>query len=192
MKKIYFWNMFIFMVTAIYALLTKTSYVMIFVSCLLPFIIFYILYKLKIKLTYSLKNIILIFIYFSSLVGSGLYGYRLPYFDKIIHFMSGFLFTEIGYILWKYHMKEEKLMFYFINMFNASIALLWEFYEYFLFVFFKYDAIKHQSGIHDTLTDMLLACRAGLLLSSILYDYKSKKKSHFLISLEEDFRHLNQ
>lgn len=191
MKKIYHLCVVVFIVTAIYAFLIEKTYIMTFISCLLPLIIFGISSYLKIKLTEQIRCFLLIFIYFSSLIGSGLYGYRLPYFDKIIHFMSGFLFTEIGYIVWMYHMTKDKIMFYFMNMFNASIALLWEFYEYFLYIVFHYDAIKHQSGIHDTLTDMLLACLAGFLLSTHIIYSLYKKKSSFFISLEEEFHHLN-
>ena len=69
------------------------------------------------------------------------------------------------------------MVYFFELQWNASVALLWEFYEYALLVFFQYDAIKHFStGAHDTITDMLVAVIGGIILSLYLIHYDQVKK----------------
>ena len=47
-----------------------------------------------------------------------------------------------------------------------AIALCWEFFEYAMLIFFNNDAINHYTqGVHDSMTDMLCATIAGLLLT---------------------------
>ena len=70
--------------------------------------------------------------------------------------------------------------------------MFWEFYEYALLVFFQYDAIKHFStGVHDTITDMLVAVIGGLILSIYLIHYDQSEKNHFFVSLERKIHKMN-
>lgn len=79
----------------------------------------------------------------------------------------------------------------FINAVNATIALLWEFYEYALLVFFQYDAIRNVTGVHDTMTDMLVAVIGGILLTIYLVRFDQSSKDHFFVSLERKLYKLN-
>lgn len=161
---------------------------MVLVACLTPFImpVLMRLIKLKVPLEFYIINII--FVYFASLWGSCLGGYELPYFDKVTHFFSGIIFLEAAYIFYKHYLCHDQrkfLMFIFINAINAMIALFWEFYEYALLIFFNYDAINHYTtGIHDSITDMLVAVIGGLILSLYLIYYDQKDGQHFFIQLE--------
>ena len=134
----------------------------------------------------------MIFVYFASLWGSCLGGYHLPYFDKFTHFFSGIIFCEIAYIFYKHFLPNEKrkfLMFIFINALNAMIALFWEFYEYALLIFFNYDAINHYStGIHDSITDMLVAVIGSFILSLYLTHYDQRNENHFFIKLAKNIK----
>ena len=127
--------------------------------------------------------------------GSCLGGYQLPYYDKFTHFASGVVICEMIYLLYKHYLRDDhrkSLMFIFLNAVNASVALLWEFYEYALLVFFQYDAIKHFStGVHDTITDMLVAVIGGLILSIYLIHYDQSGKNHFFVSLERKIYKMN-
>ena len=168
---------------------------MTFVACVTPFIVptFMKLIKVRVPLEFHIINIV--FVYFASLWGSCLGGYQLPYYDKFTHFASGVVICEMIYLLYKHYLRDDhrkSLMFIFLNAVNASVALLWEFYEYALLVFFQYDAIKHFStGAHDTITDMLVAVIGGIILSLYLIHYDQSEKNHFFVSLERKIHKMN-
>ena len=165
---------------------------MTIVACLTPFIMPLLMKLLKIEVPQEFYIINIIFVYFASLWGSCLGGYHLPYFDKFTHFFSGIIFCEIAYIFYKHFLPNEKrkfLMFIFINALNAMIALFWEFYEYALLFFFNYDAINHYStGIHDSITDMLVAVIGSFILSLYLTHYDQRNDNHFFIKLAKNIK----
>lgn len=188
----------IYIVTLIYAFYVNWQgkyFEMTFVACVTPFIVpvFMKLIKVRVPLEFHIVNII--FVYFASLWGSCLGGYQLPYYDKFTHFASGVVICEMIYLLYKHYLRHDyrkSLMFIFLNAVNASVALFWEFYEYALLVFFQYDAIKHFStGVHDTITDMLVAVIGGLILSIYLIHYDQSEKNHFFVSLERKIHKMN-
>lgn len=154
------------------------------ISCLLlPFI-----FKcFQLKLTFNIYVLNIIFVFISNIWGSMLDGYSIPYFDKILHFSSGILLTELSFIIFmlciqrKLNKNETFLCFLFINSFNMLIAVCWEFIEFGCLVFLNNDAIHHySSGVYDSMEDMLVAFLGGIIVSIILYfDFKRKKKSIF-------------
>lgn len=77
--------------------------------------------------------------------------------------------------------KTWRIFLLFITFANLAAAALWEFYEYFMLVVFNNDAIHHfDSGVHDTMTDMLCAFIAGLIVTALFArEWKSGKKSVF-------------
>lgn len=187
----------VYVVTLIYAFYMNWQgkyFGMTFVACLTPFMapLFMKLIKVKVPDEFYLLNII--FIYFASLWGSCLGGYSTPYYDKFTHFASGIVICELAYMLYKHLLRNEKrkiVMCIFINAVNATIALLWEFYEYALLVFFQYDAIRNVTGVHDTMTDMLVAVIGGILLTIYLVRFDQSSKDHFFVSLERKLYKLN-
>ena len=188
----------IYIMTLIYAFYVNWQgkyFGMTFVACITPFIVptFMKLIKVRVPLEFHIINIV--FVYFASLWGSCLGGYQLPYYDKFTHFASGVVICEMIFLLYKHYLRHDhrkSLMFIFLNAVNASVALLWEFYEYALLVFFQYDAIKHFStGVHDTITDMLVAVIGGLILSIYLIHYDQSEKNHFFVSLERKIYKMN-
>lgn len=194
-KKICYVVYMITLVCAFYVNWQGKYFQMTFVACLTPFIvpIFMKLIKVRVPDEFYVFNII--FIYFASLWGSCLGGYSIPYYDKFTHFVSGIMICEVAYMLYKHFLRNEKrilIMCVFINTFNATVALLWEFYEYALFVFFQYDAIRNVTGVHDTMTDMLVAVIGGLLLTCYLAKYDQDEGEHFFVSLERKIHNLNK
>lgn len=169
-------------------------FMMTFVACFTPFIMPIVMKLLKVKVPLEFYLLNIIFVYFASLWGSCLGGYSTPYYDKFTHCASGVVIAELVYILYKYYLRNEKrkgLMFLFVNALNAMVALIWEFYEYALLVFFQYDAIRNVTGVHDTITDMLVAVIGGFVLSLYLIRFDQSSKEHFFVSLERKIYCLN-
>ena len=76
----------------------------------------------------------------------------------------------------------------FINAVNMAIAVCWEFFEYAMLIFFNNDAINHYTqGVHDSMTDMLCATIAGLLLTIWIM----KNHSNFFMNTAQKFYELN-
>lgn len=199
LKNIYYICIFIYVVTLVYAFvrnLNNQYFGMTFVACLTPFIVPMIVRFLKIKVPYEVYILNIVFVYFASLIGSCIGGYSTPYFDKFTHCASGVVISEVVYVIYKYYLRDDhrkSLMFLFINAMNAFIALLWEFYEYALLVFFDYDAVRHYAtGVHDTITDMLVAVIGGLCLTLYLIKFDQSKNNHFFVSLERKIQRMNK
>lgn len=171
-------------------------FMMCFAACITPFILPTLLKLLHIKAPIELYILNIIFVFFASLWGSCLGGYTLPYYDKFTHFGSGILICELAYILYKHYLRNDdrvSLMCIFINALNAAVALCWEFYEYALLVFFNYDAIRHvATGVHDSITDMLVAILGGILLTIYLVRYDRDDEDHFFVSIERKLYRLNK
>ena len=188
----------IYVMTLIYAFIVNYHgkyFQMTFVACLTPFIVPIVMKIMKVKVPIEFYIINIIFVYFASLWGSCLGGYSTPYYDKFTHCASGVVISELVYIFYKHYFRDDKrkgLMLLFVNAVNAMIALFWEFYEYALLVFFQYDAIRNVTGVHDTMTDMLVAVIGGLVLSLYLIRFDQSEDEHFFVALERKIHRLNK
>lgn len=96
----------------------------------------------------------------------------LPYFDKVSHFLSGFVFTTIGYCLFLWLRRKSEapigrpagLGVAFGVFFANYIAIFWEVFEFLGFVFAGHDSQHHlDTGVFDTMGD-LISCLIGSLL----------------------------
>lgn len=170
------------------------------VALLTPWLVVLLFKITHLKASDEIYLLNVIFVYFASLVGSCLGGYGLPFFDKVLHFSSGIFATLLAMMLfsWIKHTKKtnnpaDTIIFYlFINTTNLAVAVLWEFYEYSMLIFFNNDCINHYTtGVHDSITDMLCAFAAGLLLTISVVRYFRHQKSNFFISLYEKFYDMN-
>ncbi len=167
---------------------------MCFVAMITPFLVPLVFKILHWQMNVESKLANIIFVYFASLIGSGFGGYSIPYFDKVLHFTSGLLGTIFGILLFHTLIKKKRvdkkfqpLYLLFINAVNISIAALWEFFEYFMLVVFNNDCINHYTtGVHDSLTDMICAFIAGLILTIMVIRYYSTGKSSFFIRMADD------
>lgn len=171
-----------------------------FVALLTPFLIPLLFRLCSWKMTWEVRIVNLVFVYFASLIGSCFHWYQLPYFDKILHFSSGLFGTILAVLLFcsikqqkKIIQKQDHAIFLiFINAVNMSIALLWEFFEYLMLVLFNNDAINHYTtGVHDSITDMLCATIAGLFITFLVIRYYRNGKSNFFIQLYENMYDTN-
>ncbi len=124
----------------------------------------------------------LIFVFLAYFLGVALSWYgSVPYYDKLVHFLSGFVSSMFGvYLL--VHMKEySKNPWFnalFIVMMSLSIAGLWEFFEFNCDAIFKRDAQRViATGVTDTMQDMICAFLASLLfITTYLWETWNKKK----------------
>ena len=80
----------------------------------------------------------------------------------------------------------------FINAVNIAVGEIWEFYEYGMLIFFNNDCINHYTqGVHDSMTDMLCAACAGIILTLLIVRYYKTGKGNFFISVYEKFYQRN-
>lgn len=160
-----------------------------------------IFFKLcKFKAVYEIYICNICFVYFASLIGSSFHGYSIFGFDKVVHFFSGVLLTILSMIIFMIikkvgHIKNKEdyvLFIVFINAMNLAIAVFWEFFEYFMLIFFNNDCINHYTqGVHDSMTDMLCAFVGGILVSIMVMQAYKHKKENFITNLCEKFYALN-
>lgn len=170
------------------------------VAMLLPFAVPFIFRVFHFKPVYEIYIVAVVFIYFASLLGSSFFWYSYPGFDKVVHFISGFMFLLAAVMLFFYLRKSDAIKtkedrnvwIVFINAVNLAVAVCWEFYEYLLLVFFNNDAIRHYaSGVHDSMTDMLCAGLAGVLMTIyIVYNWR-RKKTTFITNIYKKFYQRN-
>lgn len=167
----------------------NTALGMSVVSMFLPFILPIGFRLLHFKKVYEIDIIAIVFLFFSSLLGSSFSWYSYPYFDKIVHFSSGLIFLLVAVLLFFYlrksnickDQKDKNVWIVFVNAVNIAIAVCWEFYEFAILVFFNNDAIRHyKSGVYDSMNDMLCATAAGILMTIyVLYCWKRDKSTFF-------------
>lgn len=177
-----------------------TAFMLGFAAMLTPWIIPAVFWLLKLKRTAEIDILNIIFVFFASLVGSCLSGYAWPYFDKVVHFASGLLLCQAAYLLYSLltghrepaSLEERRLVLCFSFVCNGFTALLWEFYEYAMLIFFNYDCIKHFStGVHDSLTDMLAGTLGGLVMCYCFYRAFRNHKDNFFTELHNHFYDVN-
>lgn len=170
------------------------------VACLTPWIVPVIFRLCKLKPVYEIFIINVIFVYFASLIGSSFHGYSVLGFDKVLHFSSGLLLSMVAILLFMSikhvcHIKNKEdyhLFLVFINVTNVAIAAFWEFYEYFMLIFFDNDCINHYTqGVHDSITDMLCAFVGGLIITYFVMRSYKTNKPNFVTSLCEKFYECN-
>lgn len=132
---------------------------------------------------------------FASVLG----GYDMvPYLDKILHCLSGFLFAVVGVILY-YYCKEDRRRVpgdaltasLFAAMFAMSTAVLWEIYEYILSLFGPDPQLVATTGVHDTMQDMLVCTVGGILTAISCYRYLKGAKPGLMMRLFESFYDIN-
>ena len=173
---------------------------MTFVAVLTPLIVPVAFKLLHFKPVYEIYIVSTIFTYFASLIGSSYHWYSYLGFDKVLHFSSGWFITTLAVILYFYlkktnefpDKKDYHVFLVFINAVNIAVGEIWEFYEYAMLIFFNNDCINHYSqGVHDTITDVLCATVAGILLTLLIMRYHKTGKGNFFTNVYEKFYERN-
>lgn len=147
---------------------------------------------LRYEMGEGLKFVYYLFTFCCVILGSVLNLYNIPEtkgFDKVTHFVSGFLSSIVAILfLKKSKMKKIPLWFTisYIILFSVAIGGIWEFFEFFCDKITGGDT-QHvlDSGINDTMGDMLAATLASVFFSFYYYyQVKFAKKNH-IEKLEE-------
>lgn len=206
LKLLYLIVLAIYLVTLLYSFVTgfldhnmnRVGMSVVSVLCLLIIPVVFKVFKWK--PVYEIYVLGTCFMYFASLIGSCLGGYSVRYFDKVVHLCSGIFATLLAIMLFsilkKTRLAKNKedyhLLLVFVNAVNLGIAVIWEFYEYAMLIFFNNDAINHYTqGVHDTITDMMSAFVGGLFVTMILIHRYRSLKPNFLINVPERFYEKN-
>ncbi len=124
----------------------------------------------------STYNSFVIFILLSVFLGRTLGMYAsIPYWDKLLHFLSGFIFAQTGkeiYAKLDGNKKSKALLISFALLTAFSIAGLWEIWE------FASDKILNtnaQNGsLDDTMYDIIAGSLGGII--KVVYDILRRKK----------------
>ena len=157
--------------TCIYALFTK-QYAMalsclISVACVIAFALFHRKFPFLTTTTYYS---VIILILLSLYAGKALMAYSfIPYWDKILHFFSGFVFAAAGsqlYVKLNGDTDNKILIKLFTLSFAIAAAGVWEIYE---FTTDQILGISSQNGsLNDTMWDMI----AGTVSAVIMVVFK--------------------
>lgn len=140
----------------------------------------YVLYRVcRLRPVYLLEIVfdgfVLAAVPFASLFG----GYDfVPHWDKILHFLSGFLFAVLGTAVYfsckPGHRLERE------DAFNASLytwmfammsAVLWEIWEYLVSQFGADPQQVAATGVGDTMQDMIVCTLGGLITAASCWKY---------------------
>lgn len=171
-----------------------------FVAFVTPWIVPFLFRLLHLHMTQEVWILDLVFVFFASVIGSCFGGYGVPLFDKALHFCSGFLVTTAGALIYQMLAGEQskssgnaRLLFVLFLLFmDLGIAVLWEFFEYFMLVVFQNDCIHHyDSGVHDSMTDMLCAFASGLYVIWQFYRWMRVGREGFFVRLCRRFAQAN-
>ncbi len=189
----------LFLAYAFYDNFTKGythSLMMVYVSLALAFVAPVLFKLMKWKPVYEIYILALVFMFLASTLGSAYRFYdHVLYWDKFVHCVSGVLGLLASYLLFcslkkTTNVKKEDriIMYVFINACNMSIAVLWELYEYATLVLFNYDAIRHYStGVHDSMTDIIVCIIGGLFATYFIYRYYKTGKDNIFTNVYKKF-----
>lgn len=140
------------------------------------FLIYFADKKLKI-FTVSVYRLVMLFIFLSMYLGkiANLYD-LIPIWDKILHFLSGLILTEIGIDVYKRLGGEnnEKLQLFFAFLFAAASAGIWEIYEF--TTDFLFSLTSQNNSLTDTMLDIIFGTLASLIWIIIKKLIRQKQK----------------
>lgn len=158
-----------------------TVYNMLLVAAafLLPIVPFVLYRVARLRPVYLLEIVFNAFVMaavpFASLFG----GYDLiPYWDKILHFLSGFVFAVLGTVV--YFSSKPGRALDRADAFNASLytwmfammsAVLWEIWEYIVSFSGADPQQVASTGVGDTMQDMIVCTIGGLITAISCWKY---------------------
>lgn len=127
--------------------------------------------KIKYKINDKVNFVYILFIILAHFLGVILRFYdKLLYYDKVVHFLFGFV---ASYIL-LFFVKNKSVYKTIISIIVLTIflATMWEIYEYICSIVFNVDPQNNlTTGVNDTMQDIIVAF-LGSILYSILYYFK--------------------
>jgi len=134
--------------------------------------------SLKVHYPSEFEIFIMVFIFLSLILGSiGRFYDRFPWWDTMLHVISGVLIGLVGfslvYLLNRSSWEKIKLSRAFVSLFAFCFALslgaLWEVYEYTVDNAFGWN--MQRTGLDDTMSDLVVDAVGALLVSLLGYLY---------------------
>lgn len=141
----------------------------------------------KVKINDNMKILYFTFILFADFGGCvlGLY-VTTEWFDKLAHLLSGILTAIIALLLMnRFKYKEKKLQTIIYTLAISSlVAVAWEIFEYSADSFFGM-TLQHnlETGVHDTMGDMIAAVIGNLLFLVLYFSPKHDFFQKFIVKL---------
>lgn len=177
----------------------RSDYILMFIQCLLGFVVLSLPSMLQRKLHMTIPNFIYvmyyIFLYCAIILGEVLnFYYIIPHWDVILHFFSGAMLGALGFILVSQLNDSEKInvslspafIALFAFCFALSCGAVWEIYEFVFdgilglnmqkFITASGEVLTGHMAIRDTMTDIIVDAVAALLIALIGYARLSAKK----------------
>jgi len=186
------WIIRILLVVAVVESIIKKNYLNTFTAVLTFVMTFYpsiLRKKFRVYLPSSLQIVITLFIFAAQFLGELRdFYYRFPWWDNMLHCISGSILGIIGfmfvYFLNKTHIKKTKLSPFFVALFAFCFALamgvFWEIIEFSGDRLFGLNMQKFrmpgEDGLVDTMTDLIVDTIGSLVITAIGYIYMKDEK----------------
>lgn len=151
-------------------------------SIFIPFIASKLLLKKRIELSPLFHIIFLSFIFAASYLGTVCNFYNIyPWWDTVLHFLSGVFFAMLGVYLINIftlkkvigHIKSLALILFISLCLSITATTLWEVFEYICDTLLKTDMTNH--SLDDTMIDTISGCLGALATCIIIYYIKCRK-----------------
>lgn len=149
-------------------------------SILLFLIYIFLPFLFKIKPLYTF--IYLVFGFLSLLLGFFIHLYKTVFwYDSLVHFIWGIVSGILAIITLKllkmYNNKNLVFNVLFIIIFSLAASCLWEIIEFIIDTIFKSDMQRRQTGVYDTMKDVIVALLGNILFTIwYFYEYKFNRK----------------
>ena len=139
----------------------------------------------KLEISNLLELIYIIFIFVAQFLGSVVNLYNIIWwYDLFVHFLSGILTSVLALIMLNAFKLDKNKIFNacFIIIFSIFVAAFWEFIEFSGDTFFNMN-VQHsiETGVKDTITDMLIATLGSLIMFIFYLSFKKEKIKQKLI-----------
>lgn len=145
------------------------------IFCLLGTIVLGYLFRKNIIKEKTLYYTLVVFLFFSSFLGSSFNFYQIPHYDDFLHIWSGFICVAVAWNILLFFCSDMTLnkwfILIFLFMFSMGCASLWEISE---FLMDSTIGTTCQQGLLDTNTDMI-DCFIGSIIMCLYYLKKLHK-----------------
>ncbi len=161
----------------------------------------YVLRRSRIFVPPEFQLIAVLFVFLSLFLGSaGDFYDRFWWWDILLHTGSGFLFGIVGWIVMFLLLESDHLpraigpalLSAFGICFAVTLGVLWELVEYAMDLLWPHlNMMSHETGVNDTMHDLLVDLIGALLVGMIGYAYSRRGRFSFVVDAVRRFMHRN-
>lgn len=177
--------MYVYIIAAFANFILRRNYENAFI-CVLTLITFsiprFVEKKFKVDIPTLMEGIIFVFIFCAQILGElECYYIQFPYWDTMLHTVSGFLFAAIGFSLIDIINRDSRIKFHLSPLyvsivafcFSMTVGIFWEFFEFSADMLLKLDMQKDtiingfSSVLFDT-TNSNIAVHSGIIEETLI------------------------